>query len=255
MILSCQSRHGVHTLAALALSALVGCVTTTAGGTPADADPRGGAPSGDSSAASSGATATGKAEGPTTTAGPIQQIGLMTTYDPFGGVTFRPVLVLRDGHACNCVDEDLGAFDLAAVEQRRPNDLGTWRKAADRIEVQWSGKTSWAGLSKVAAVGLGQAWRSSSSYNRTTSTGVAGAGNWVGTTKTITFDPNGRFSLAGGTSTEVSASTSNSTGVYDVNGYMLTLKFDGGTTKTISAVTGADEPGRVLWLNGSAYTQ
>jgi hypothetical protein len=250
---STPHRIAESALVSLILGALVGC-TATGADTPPAGEPSTAA---GGSAASPGATTPGDGQtgAGAPAAGPIEQIGFRTTFSVFSGVSFSPVLVLRDGKACDCADQDLDAFDEASVAQKRPNDMGTWRKGADRIEVQWSGSTNWDGLSKVPAVGLGQAWRSANSYSRTTSIGTSGAGDWVGAEKGITFDPSGRFRFAGGVSTEVSGYTSKSGGTYDVNGYMLTLKFDDGTTQRVSAFTTPDDPGHVLWLGGAAYTQ
>jgi hypothetical protein len=236
--------HTLPALTALALSLLVGCVTTTS-----DDTARGGA------ASAPGGTTAGNATPDAPDAGPIDRIGLWVTYSIFEGAAFKPVVLLRDGRACDCIEEDLDALDVAAIQQKHPKDFGIWRQGTDRIEVQWSGKADWEGLSKVAGVGLGSAWRSSKRYQRTTSVGTSGAGDWVGAAKELAFGDSGRFSLAGGVSTEISAATSKTAGTYVVSGYMLTLKFDDGTTQRMSAITTPDDPGHVLWLDGAAYTQ
>jgi hypothetical protein len=177
----------------------------------------------------------------------------LTAFDGSGiSVVVRPVILFQAGVVCDCADEDLETLDLADVQKRRPKDLGEWRTNGGTIEVKWS--TTWRALGvRVAALALGDGWRSQRSYNRTTSMGAGDS--WVGASHTLAFDGSGRFRLEGATGTSVSSSSSSSQGTYNVAGWMLTLQFDDGHKTRMSAVTSADQPEGVLWLAGASYTQ
>jgi hypothetical protein len=184
----------------------------------------------------------------------IDRVGL----DMDGTMAVQPILLLKGGVACKCLDEDLDTVTIEDVRKRRPKDVakdvGQWRPGTKKAEVNWG--TKWKELYfNVNGLQLGDGWTSSKSYERTTTIGAAGTDSFAGASKRIAFDPSGRFEFAGGTTTSSSASTSRSKGTYSVSGWMMTLKFADGKEWRVSAVTGGDEPGRTLWLSGAGYAQ
>jgi hypothetical protein len=180
----------------------------------------------------------------------IESIGM----DYGASLEVKPVLLLEDGVACKCLDEDLDVVTLEDVKKRRPKAIGSWRAAGNEVEVHWG--TRWEKLGfRTKALPLGDGWTTSKTYERVSSIGFAGTSSDVGAWKQIAFAADGRFKFIGGTTTQNSASSSKSQGSYSVSGLMMTLTFDDGKEERLSAVTGADAPGAVLWLSGYGYTK
>ena len=188
---------------------------------------------------------------PSSLAGSLERIGL-----DLNGVSLevKPLLLLKGGVVCDCLDEDLEKVTADDVQARRPKAIGQWRIEAGRTEINWG--TKWRKLAfNPSGIALGDGWTSSTSYERTSTMGVAGTDSFVGASKQITFAADGTFKLAGAATTSSSASTSKSRGTYAVKGWMMTLTFEDGTEQRVSAVTGADKPEGVLWLAGAGYSQ
>jgi hypothetical protein len=188
---------------------------------------------------------------PSSLAGSLERIGL-----DLNGVSLEvmPLLLLKGGVVCDCLDEDLESVTLEDVRARRPKAIGQWRLQGTVTEINWG--TKWRKLAfNPSGIPLGDGWTSSTSYERTSTMGVAGTDSFVGASKQITFAADGTFKLAGAATTSSSASTSKSRGTYAVKGWMMTLTFEDGTEQRVSAVTGADKPEGVLWLAGAGYSQ
>jgi hypothetical protein len=183
----------------------------------------------------------------------VDHVGLDYVYDgAYGAVV--PVLLLNDGVACDCFDEDLDNVTLADLQRRRPEALGQWRVNGEQIDLNW-GK-GWDELYFTATgLPLGDDWRTSTTYIRITSIGAAGTDTYAAASKEITFDETGRFAFAGAAVADGSTATSRSRGSYAVKGWMATLHFDDGTERRLTALTSSDKPGGTLWLGGGAYSQ
>lgn len=181
----------------------------------------------------------------------VDHVGLDYAYDgSYGQVV--PVLLLNNGVACDCLDEDLDRVTLADLQQRRPEALGQWRASGEHVDVNW-GK-GWDELYFTATgLPLGDDWRASATYVRITSIGYAGTDTYAAASKEITFDAAGHFALAGAAVAEGSVGVSKSRGSYVVKGWMATLRFEDGTERRLTALTSSDKPGNTLWLGGGAY--
>lgn len=230
---------------------VAGCITTTtppAGSSGASS----GSPAAGGDPGSAGGEAGGSASAsstPGSIGSEIDHVGL-----DFDGFKVAPVLLLNQGIACNCLNEDLDAVTVAELQARRPKAFGQWRTDGTKTEVYWG--TRWSKLAfNPPGLPLGDEWRSANTYESTTSIGDSASGTWAGASKEITFDETGHFKFAGAAATNVSAGTSKSRGTYSVKGWMMTLQFEDGTEHRVSASTSADEPNGVLWLSGAAYTQ
>lgn len=229
--------------ACLLVAAIAGCTTTTTTGGPGGVDGVDGASGG--SAGSTGSASPGSI------ATVMDHVGLTMSGD-FTQVV--PVLLLKEGVACDCLDEDISTVTLDDIRQRKPKVVGQWRATGDGVEVNW-GK-SWSKLYfKATGLPLGDDWTTTGSYNSTATIGDSASGTFAGASRTINFDASGHFAFAGGAVTNTSASTTKSHGSYVVSGWMLTLTYDDGTESHVTAVTSSDKPGATLWLSGAAYSK
>jgi hypothetical protein len=171
------------------------------------------------------------------------------------GMEVRPVMLLRGGVACRCLDEDLQTLNLADLRRRRPEALGAWRQAGTGLQIRWA--ETWRPVTfRVQARPLGDGWRTSGTYERLSGFGGAG-GPMVAATRTLTLSRDGAFVLsssAGASAGGVASSSRNAQrGRYQVKGWVLVLQYDDGRTQGLTAMTSAEGGASTLWLAGSSY--
>ena len=231
----------------LLLTAAWGCTTTTV---PSQSGGGAGTENAENGEAAENGGATGGEGVPSSLSGQIERVGLDFT----ASLEVEPILLLKDGVACRCLDEDLDKGTVDDVRAKRPKAVGQWRGEGKSTETSFG--NGWKKLAFTpSALALGNGWTSSAAYDRTSTVGVAGTDSFVGASKAITFEPSGSFEMVGATGTSSSAATSRSRGTYSVKGWMMTLTFEDGTEQRVSAMTGEDEPERALWLGGAGYSR
>lgn len=160
----------------------------------------------------------------------------------------KPLLLLADGVACDCLDLEVDTVTLDEVRETKPKRVGQWRTNGDVVEVSWG--TKWSKLTFTATGDpLGDGWRTDTRYERYSSVGTPGV-DYVGAARTLTLDSNGRFRSDSAVSL---GATSSREGGYEVAGWMLVLTYDNGVVVRQSAVTTKGES-KAIYLGGSGYS-
>lgn len=243
--------------ASLGLSILLGTAGCTGGGGTIGSMTDGGAAP--SASLADGSTAT-------TSPAPIPGSGLVVDRVAFdllpewglGGVSYvpTPIVLFVGGAACDCTNEDLTTLDLDELRQRRPTAMATWREQNGVVEIKWNDE--WRKIAfTTGARPLGASWRVAGRYQRMSGVGTSPEPTVV-STKTISFGTDGRFALE----SNVAANAPNVSaqdaaryqGTYAVDGWVMTLTFDAGTTARYSALVAANDAAEdVMWLAGASY--
>lgn len=184
----------------------------------------------------------------------------------------EPVVLFKDGTAL----EDIEALDkltpqtLDDHKRAHPKDWTRWRKAGAGIEIEECKKAKpacsngkeWSALAYKTAYGpLAKGARIEGRYKT-----ISGGGNvafggdvMVASMREMAFAKDGSFATSknvGATSSSFTTANQSgtTTGRYEIDGFIITLRFANGETvqRTIVA-EGAGKPD-AIWLDGSAYT-
>lgn len=198
-------------------------------------------------AAAEDLSGTGMADSATGLVPDIKSVGFDFVYN-LSSFEVRPVLLLKGGIACDCLDVEIDRITLDEVREVRPKDVGEWREGPPgKVEVKYTG--DWRKLFTRRGVPLGDGWRTSGSYHRVDSAGTPGV-DYVGVASQVQFQNDGRFRWSKVGSKN---STNEVEGSYDVAGWMLTLSFDDGETLRVTAL-GDGTDGSALYLGGHGYS-
>jgi hypothetical protein len=190
-------------------------------------------------------------------------------FDMFDVTSIRPLILLKNKIVCDCAEFNFDELDLAAVARKTPNDIGQWRvDGSGKIQIKWTKSKDWSGLSFPNSKGkpLGDNWKGSGTYKRTSSSGygMAGGDNSASTfvSTMLTFSPDGRFSEgntvsstveSGGSRTFAGGQTAAKSGRYKVEGWTLVLTYDNGKIEKSTAII--DNEPSTIWLAGKGYVR
>ncbi len=147
---------------------------------------------------------------------------------------YEPYLFLKDGTVYKYPKVCPYDLDVATSRQVESKKWGHWQKAGNAIKIQWNdGKTSsWDQWHLGQRASTGE--KITGSFKSISGGGdvAFGGSTTVASMKVITMNPQGQFHLAssgGGTSAHVTAySNKNQGGTYQLDKYMITLKFNNG---------------------------
>jgi hypothetical protein len=190
-------------------------------------------------------------------------------FDMFDVTSIRPLILLTNKIVCDCAEFNFDELNLAAVARKTPNDIGQWRiDDSGKIQIKWTKSKNWSGLSFPNSKGkpLGDNWKGSGTYKRTSSSGygMAGSDNAASTSVStmLTFLPDGRFSEgstvsstveSGGNRTFAGGQTAAKSGRYSVEGWTLFLNYDNGKIHRSTAII--DKDPSTIWLAGKGYVR
>jgi hypothetical protein len=175
----------------------------------------------------------------------------------------RPTILYKNGIICDCMAYAFGATDPLAFKNKYPGDFGRWRKRSDgKYEYLFdqSTDTVWSELGGGPAKPLPANWRTQGTYSYFSSSGFAD--NMTSSTSSYTFGQNGRFhtgstitstATSGGASVFAGGEGGQTSGRYQISGWILQLIYDDGRTvrKTITWQRDPD----VIWINGTGYVR
>jgi hypothetical protein len=172
-----------------------------------------------------------------------------------------PVVLFRNGEALKDVKGLTDSEGLNAHRSANPDKWTKWRRSGGRVELQTS--EGWKPLP------FGQTYQSLPSQFRLNGTyrSLSGTGNVaiggsssVAAWRTYTFSSDGQVVRDGGAgassgSTVASSRAPNQRGRYDVDGLILRIKYDDGTTEERILITNPKDPKSAIWLDGNGYSR
>ena len=187
-----------------------------------------------------------------------------------GGSLFqdvRPVVLFRDGRALRDVRGLSYPGGLNAHRQTNPDAWTRWRRNGNRIELQTS--SGWRALAfRVTYRTLPNQFRLNGTYRVLSGTGTLGlpgirsssAVAW----QEYKFFPDGRVVRDGGAmaradNPDVSSVTTSvaptQSGRYQIDGLVLRMRYDDGSTENRIIITNPNESRSAIWLDGVGYSQ
>lgn len=199
---------------------------------------------------------------------------LITTIDSFGFNTrmtmgvggfltqdVYPVVLFRNGEALKDVKGLMYSGGLSAHRSSNPNDWTRWRRSGGRVELQTS--EGWKPLPfSQTYQSLPNQFRLEGTYRSLSGTGnvaISGSSS-VAAWRTYTFSSDGRVVRDGGAGassdgTVTSSTAPNQRGRYQVDGLILRIRYDDGTTEERMLITNPKDPKSAIWLDGNGYSK
>lgn len=177
-----------------------------------------------------------------------------------------PVVLYQDGWAL--LDVELLAQSLSPEASRaaKPDAWAHWREVNGEVQIQREGKWEVLAFPSKRPPLPANFRLDGDDFRRLSGAGTIamGGGASVAAWSEYRFTPDGhvfRTGGAGGSNTDfgVSVSTSsvapNQHGTYRIDGMVLELEWDDGTSKRHVLVADATDPKTAIWLDGSAYSR
>jgi hypothetical protein len=172
-----------------------------------------------------------------------------------------PMVLFRNGEALKDVKGLTYSEGLNAHRSANPDQWTKWRRSGGRVELQTS--EGWKPLP------FGQTYQSLPSQFRLNGTyrSLSGTGNVaiggnssVAAWRTYTFSSDGRVVRDGGAGASSGGTVSSSTapnqrGRYEVDGLILRIQYEDGTTEERILITNPKDPKSAIWLDGTGYSR
>jgi hypothetical protein len=199
---------------------------------------------------------------------------LITTIDSFGFNTrmtmgvggfltqdIYPVVLFRNGEALKDVKGLTYSRGLSAHRSSNPEDWTRWRRGGGRVELQTS--EGWKPLPfSQTYQSLPKQFRLEGTYRSLSGTGnvAIGGSSSVVAWRTYTFSADGRIVRDGGAGassggTVTSSTAPNQRGRYQIDGLILRIRYDDGTTEERMLITNPKDPKSAIWLDGYGYSR
>ncbi len=199
---------------------------------------------------------------------------LIPTIDSFGFTTrmtmgvggfltqdIYPVVLFRNGEALKDVKGLTYSGGLSAHRSSNPDDWTRWRRSGGRVELQTS--EGWKPLPfSQTYQSLPNQFRLEGTYRSLSGTGnvaISGSSS-VAAWRTYTFSSDGRVVRDGGAGassggTVTSSTAPNQRGRYQIDGLILRIRYDDGTTEERMLITNPKDPKSAIWLDGYGYSR
>lgn len=194
----------------------------------------------------------------------VESLSLLLDYEAgYGGYVYpvhNPYVFFKDGKYVKEPKVPVEELDLDALTTEQAVSWGTWESNGDKVNLvdrrneDW--EKDWPGAPAFPAK-KGESL--SGAFGSISGGGNLAVGGTVGVIaySSMTFTPDGWFTnekLSGGTNSDHAAfSRQTSAGRYELDGYMITLKFNNGDTKRFFfCYYGTDK--EVFRLSGRTYT-
>jgi hypothetical protein len=173
-----------------------------------------------------------------------------------------PVVLFRNGNALKNVAALNSANGLTEHRKARPKDWAQWRRNNGKVELLTTTK-GWKALPFSATYqALPARFQLNGTYRSLSGTGnvAIGGSASVAAWKTYTFSSEGRVirgSGAGGSNAGVATSSvaPNQRGSYQIDGLILRMTYDDGSTEERLIIANPKDPKTAIWLDGSGYSK
>lgn len=195
--------------------------------------------------------------------GGIETIAMDSTFQMGAGGAFyflpSPVIVFKDGSLCEDIDFLTEGLDAASHQAKYPNSWTKWRMENGVRQIQNS-KGEWDDIGygeEYAPLPKGTTF--TASFTNTSGGGDTALG---GSTITLALSRiefladsrfvQGKYVGASSAGTTIGSAPADQQGSYEIEGYLLTLRYDDGRTLVRSLVI---DPlfTDIMWLDGGAY--
>ncbi|RYZ57792.1 MAG: hypothetical protein EOP07_08910 [Proteobacteria bacterium] len=245
---------GLYFVLTMSLALSNGCGGSSGSGS----DPAPAAIPGAEATAASGNAASGGSS-LTEELGGIETVAMDSTYQIGAGGGFyflpSPVIVFKDGSLCEDIDFFTEGLDAAAHRAKHPNSWTKWRMENGVRQVQDS-KGDWGNIGygeEYAPLPKGTTF--AASFTNTSGGGDTSLG---GSTITLALSRielradsrfvQGKFVSASSSGTTVGSAPADQQGSYEIDGYLIALRYDDGNTVVRSLVI---DPAytKILWLD------
>lgn len=183
----------------------------------------------------------------------------------FLSVSACPVVLFKDGHALTDVEALLAPGGPQAHRQAHPKDWTRWRR--DGADIQLQKKNGWEKLGFRKTYGsLPKDFRLDGRYRSLTGTGnlAVGGTQTVAAWRDYRFFPDGTVSREGGaggraesgnTSVVTGGRAAGRAGRYRIDGLLLTITYDDGSSERRVVITDPSDPKSAIWLDGNGYVR
>lgn len=176
-----------------------------------------------------------------------------------------PVVLLRDGHALTRVEGLAFPGSVAEHQSTHAKAWTRWRREGGELQI--AGEKGWRKLPfQTTYQRLPDGFRLNGLFRRLGGTGTlaVGGGDSVVAWSEYRFSDDGRVvrgsgaggqSETGGTSVATQSIAPNRSGTYRVEGLMLHLTYDDGSTEDRVLIADPNDPTGAIWLDGAGYAQ
>ncbi len=172
-----------------------------------------------------------------------------------------PVVLFRNGDALKDIQGLTNSGGLSAHRKSNPGDWTQWRRSGGRVELQTS--EGWRPLPfSQTYQTLPNQFRLDGTYRSLSGTGnvAIGGGSSVAAWRTYTFSSAGRVERDGGAgassgNTVTAAVAPNRRGAYEIDGLVLRIRYDDGTTEERVLITDPNDVKSAIWLDGHGYSK
>jgi hypothetical protein len=172
-----------------------------------------------------------------------------------------PVVLFRNGEALKDIKGLAYPGGLDAHRRTKPEKWTTWRRNGKKIELQTQKGWSALPFTKTYSA-LPNQFRLNGTYRSLSGSGnvAIGGSSSVAVWRNYTFTSEGgvvRSGSAGGSSENVAVSSiaRNQRGRYEIDGLVLRIRYDDGSTEERIIVTDPENEESAIWLNGDGYTK
>lgn len=176
-----------------------------------------------------------------------------------------PVVLFRNGEALTDVKGLMYAGGLDAYRRAHPEDWTQWQRSGGRVQLKTA--KGWKALPfPTTYQSLPSQFRLNGTYRSLSGTGnvAIGGSASVAAWRAYTFFPDGRIvrgngagssASSGGSSVVTSSVAPNQRGRYQIDGLVLRINYDDGTTENRIIITDPKDPKSAIWLNGTGYVR
>jgi hypothetical protein len=176
-----------------------------------------------------------------------------------------PVVLFRNGEALKDVKGLSYAGGLEAHRRDKPQSWTRWQRSGGKVQLETS--KGWKALPFSATYQtLPSQFRLDGTYRSLSGGGTVaiGGGASVAAWRNYTFFSDGRVMRDGGAGSSVSGSGSsvvtssvapNQRGRYQVDGLVLRINYDDGSTENRIIITNPKDPKGAIWLDGKGYVK
>ena len=195
---------------------------------------------------------------------------LMTYVYGVGSISVDTHYLFDDGRICSCTE--LAPDDAAAsIAKRDASEIGEWQADGVRYRIRKPGKDKWRTVKKpLRAAALPEGWQGKGTYRTIDTFGGVTTGfpqYFTGVWSDLTLRSDGTFATGGGAmasgsesnvSTTMGRKDAVETGIYEIDGFTLTLRFDDGREERTSiawdgVAKDGEDPFETVWIRGSAF--
>lgn len=176
-----------------------------------------------------------------------------------------PVVLFRNGEALTDVKGLMYSGGLDAYRRAHPEDWTQWQRSGGRVQLKTA--KGWKALPfPTTYQSLPSQFRLNGTYRSLSGTGnvAFGGSASVAAWRSYTFFADGRMmrgngagssASAGGSSVATSSVAPNQRGRYQIDGLVLRINYDDGTTENRIIMTDPKDPKSAVWLDGTGYTK